>query len=57
MSFGDIRRRIEERRRLLRVKEQVARQLASTPIGRLASEVGSNRSRNQGDSRTPAKAA
>lgn len=39
MSFGDIRRRIEERRRLLRVKEQVARQLASTPIGRLASEV------------------
>lgn len=39
MSFGDIRRRIEERRRLLRIKEQVARQLASTPVGRLASEV------------------
>lgn len=39
MSFGNIRNKIEERRRLLKIKEQVARQLASTPVGRLASEV------------------
>lgn len=39
MSFGNIRNKIEERRRLLKIKEQVARQLAATPVGRLASEV------------------